>query len=461
MDLPHVKTHAAEYEDGDDGYPGYPPMAKTPPSSLTGKSAAALLQCLAGAAGAAGAGEEDVEGGAEGAVEGVSRKDKSLGLLCDNFLQLFAAGYADTVELETVAARLGVGRRRIYDIVNVLESLDVVLREEDRAAAYQWLGMSKLAACLDRLAQGEPPVKLVTDEPSGKENGEDGGRTSPAMLPAYTEKEKEGRKEKSIRELSVKFVGLFLQASDSVALEGILSLELAARSLLFHERGVGVEGGEPDPGAMKTKVRRLYDICNVLTSLKMIEKVKLAATCKPAFKWLGVTPDTYTVFDAAAAKSRTVRQYGGGTNAPVCSKRKLSAQSDSRRAVVAKAAAPTPAMQAMPGMPAHRAAAHAVTRCVTEVVGSSAEHSVAAASSSAEQLRGTPRAPVTRRSPDAGFTSPAQPGTALQPSSSRRGERSEQRGESTSEQRPKGTPRTASSANTLLFLAGVVAPTPS
>ena len=301
----------------------YEPLAKTPPSYLSGKGAAALLQCLK-AAGPAQAGDE----GDGLIVEGVSRKDKSLGLLCDNFLQLFASGYSGTVELETVAARLGVGRRRIYDIVNVLESLDVVLRLEDRAASYEWLGLSKLGRCLARLTAMEPPVKLVVDEPActhDKENGDTDEWHAPM------EKEKEGRKEKSIRELSVKFVGLFLQAAASPQLAGTLSLELAARSLLFHERGVGASGGEPDPGAMKTKVRRLYDICNVLTSLRMIEKVKLAATCKPAFKWLGVTPETEKVFDTSAAKTRTVRQYGGGTNAPVCSKRKLAAAENNRR----------------------------------------------------------------------------------------------------------------------------------
>lgn len=35
------------------------------------------------------------------------------------------------------------------------------------------------------------------------------------------------------------------------------------------------------------KVRRLYDIANVFTSLKLIEKIHLVQTRKPAFKWLG------------------------------------------------------------------------------------------------------------------------------------------------------------------------------
>ncbi len=83
---------------------------------------------------------------------------------------------------------------------------------------------------------------------------------------------------------------------------------------------------------MKTKVRRLYDICNVLTSLRMIEKVRLPDTSKPAFRWLGVTVETEAIFDAAAAAARPVKAYGGGVNAPVASKRARSTtESQSRR----------------------------------------------------------------------------------------------------------------------------------
>jgi hypothetical protein len=284
-----------------------------------------------------GAGPEDEDDEMLGGEARVSRKDKSLGLLADNFLQLFASGSCTTVELEGVATRLGVGRRRIYDIVNVLESLDVV--QKDRASSYTWLGLSKMPACVERLLKSKPIVELLVDDPSlagdaingtrtaGKENG--GNDTGPVMGAtangaADRADKVEGRKEKSIRELSTKFVGLFLQAVATPGMDGVISLEQAARSLLLHESGgdkPGATAVEPDAGAMKTKVRRLYDICNVLTSLRMIEKIKLPDTSKPAFKWLGVTEETKTVFDASSAAARPIKAYGGGVNAPVCAKR--------------------------------------------------------------------------------------------------------------------------------------------
>ena len=131
--------------------------------------AAEVLQGLMG--GALGAVEADEP------VEGVSRKDKSLGLLCDNFLQLFACGFSATVELEPVAIRLGVGRRRIYDIVNVLESLDVV--QKDRASSYTWLGITQLPQCVVQLEAASAAGGPLRDsaEAFAEETTTPGGKT--------------------------------------------------------------------------------------------------------------------------------------------------------------------------------------------------------------------------------------------------------------------------------------------
>lgn len=42
-----------------------------------------------------------------------------------------------------------------------------------------------------------------------------------------------------------------------------------------------------DPAKLKTKVRRLYDIANVLSSLRLLDKTQLPDSRKPAFRWRG------------------------------------------------------------------------------------------------------------------------------------------------------------------------------
>lgn len=107
-------------------------------------------------------------------------------------------------------------------------------------------------------------------------------------------KGKGSRREKSLGVLSQKFVRLFLNAEN-----GVVSLETAARRLM--------EGDVNDDGQLKTKIRRLYDIANILTSLGLIEKTHTAdGSRKPAFKWTYPTGD-----DAKGVALPALARVGG------------------------------------------------------------------------------------------------------------------------------------------------------
>ena len=48
------------------------------------------------------------------------------------------------------------------------------------------------------------------------------------------------------------------------------------------------DGEQLDEKMLKTKIRRLYDIANVLQSIGLIEKCHAVNSKKPAFKWIGL-----------------------------------------------------------------------------------------------------------------------------------------------------------------------------
>ncbi|URE43714.1 E2F/DP family winged-helix DNA-binding domain [Musa troglodytarum] len=219
-----------------------------------------------------------------------SRKQKSLGLLCANFVSLYNRDGVDSIGLDDAARRLGVERRRIYDIVNIMESVGVLARKAKNA--YSWIGFSGIPKALDRLEE-EARRGITRSEGSGfKEDLEDEldespdqyadeGDEKPSQIidssslsgSACCKARSANRREKSLGTLTENFIKLFLTTDGDT-----ISLDDAARLLL---------GAIHDASYMRTKIRRLYDIANVLSSINLIEKTQVEAR-KPAFRWLGL-----------------------------------------------------------------------------------------------------------------------------------------------------------------------------
>ncbi|CAN7121355.1 unnamed protein product, partial [Brassica rapa subsp. narinosa] len=207
-----------------------------------------------------------------------SRKEKSLGVLVSNFLRLYNRDDVDLIGLDDAAGKLGVERRRIYDVVNILESIGLVARRGKNQ--YSWRGFGQVPPVLSLLKEegmrekfGIIPCVTNSEMVLYDQVREEPLKLSPDDQENSPSPKLDSKKEKSLWVLAQNFVKLFLCSDDD-----LITLDGATKALLNVSQ---------DPMNMRTKVRRLYDIANVFSSMNLIEKTHIPETKKPAYRWLG------------------------------------------------------------------------------------------------------------------------------------------------------------------------------
>mmetsp|Transcript_21977 Transcript_21977/g.45779 ORF Transcript_21977/g.45779 Transcript_21977/m.45779 type:complete len:579 (+) Transcript_21977:266-2002(+) len=268
----------------------------------------------------------------------MTRKEKSLGVVCQNFIELFrnAPVYNGTensgaeVDIVNVANQLDVKRRRIYDIINIMESVEIVSRLKKNT--YRWHGLDNLPSFFARLQkEGYQARKMKRMYPHLKE------------LPTDDSKTIKGMGNTCQKLIQIFLVTHKIDIGLTDAAEEVLGPLPKSEKQKDNETGGGsapsVSGEKKDDGsdskdeskdsggegkAMKTKIRRMYDIANVLQSIGIIRKENVGSTSsknKPSFRWVyRILPrdmHKYLLPEDDYVSPMCHDNHAGGTSAPI------------------------------------------------------------------------------------------------------------------------------------------------
>ena len=232
----------------------------------------------------------------EGKENSYDRTEKSLGLLAKKFMDALASKpvaplggppvEGSTLSIGDAAVALCVERRRIYDIINILESVQVVSRAKKNT--YMWHGGENLPLFFARLQQES--FKVQADE--AKKNGiitED----TYIRQNTFPDGQFDEKKEKSLSKVSTNFLRIFLLGNETISLTEVSDRILDTKSVQSkaEDNEECAEAAKKAAKQMKTKIRRLYDVANVLQSIGIVEKINSGSSyshtsTRPSFKWV-------------------------------------------------------------------------------------------------------------------------------------------------------------------------------
>ena len=244
----------------------------------------------------------------EEAQKKYNRKNKSLGLLAESFLSHFTDkrdkegnDLFQEIMVDRLSIDLSVERRRIYDVVNILEALQVIIKMGKNT--YHWMGRQHLPRQFALLQNEAIEAWPEHAAKSGFHSMEANAGTVPrkdskdheagAFVGAANllDPNSEGSN-KSLTRLSQLFLQVFLVCDEPLSLPQASDLIHGGRSTNAELLALGMKAGDSYPTdekrlqqmvarGLKTKIRRLYDIANVFLSVGLLRKSENRTAATP------------------------------------------------------------------------------------------------------------------------------------------------------------------------------------
>ncbi|KAF6198976.1 hypothetical protein GE061_006999 [Apolygus lucorum] len=223
--------------------------------------------------------------------EKYSRRLRSLSFICKKFLEIYRldipSGKSESISLVSLANRLGIKKRRVYDIINVVSSLNLAVKVcKDK---YRWFGAQNLITSLSNLKayalqnnfhtqlkdlmETEPELNWTLGKRQLSPTNETGDTQCLKVLELCTRMPFDHNR---IGDLCQKFVMLFLVADEGTSLSLLLLSKLILSSDIQY----------------KTGVRRLYDVANALEALGIIIRSDDPSARRPSFIYNGPKVDS-------------------------------------------------------------------------------------------------------------------------------------------------------------------------
>lgn len=163
---------------------------------------------------------------------------KGLKQMTKGLIRVLSADPSNTHSLDSICTKIGVEKRKIYDLINILSSIQMI--ERVSKGVYKWHGPAAVEQFVSQLT---PFVSL------------------PHKL----------KKEKSLGSMCFCFLSFMATTRES-------SIEAAAESLSHISK-------PPGSIELRSKIRRLYDISKILATVGLIQNV--SQNKKPLLRWLG------------------------------------------------------------------------------------------------------------------------------------------------------------------------------